>query len=328
LEYPDIFEGSIVMNGLVAELLESARAEMAEVERQGGAFEAIEYMKSQLVDSNRERIARIESGEKPVIGVNVYTETETSPLLGGLEASFDTPDQEIESELIEALRQWKQNRDGAAVEQALEELEQAAKNPEINIMHASIKLAQAGGTTGEWAGVLRDVFGDYRGPTGIGDVAGELDNGSVEETRDEISKLVGDDRIKFLVGKPGLDGHSSGAEQIAIRARDVGMNVLYLGIRLTPELIVNAAHQEGADVIGLSVLSGSHREQVGRITTLLREMGMSTPLVLGGTIPEQDAVELIESGEVAAVYTPKDFVLNDIMKDIARIVAERRTASV
>jgi (2R)-ethylmalonyl-CoA mutase len=326
LEYPDIFEGSKVMEGLVAELAASARAEMAVVEEHGGAVEAVPYMKASLVDSHRERIRRIEAGELTIVGHNKYRETEPSPLADGDDGGIMTVDPGTEAEAEAALAQWRAAREQASVDAALDELRAAAADDGVNIMPATIAAARAGATTGEWAQALRDCFGDYRAPTGVGEAsAGPVAAGAqLEELRDEVAR-VGDAlgrRIKILVGKPGLDGHSNGAEQIAVRARDVGMEVVYEGIRLTPSQIVTSALQEGVHVIGLSILSGSHRELIPSLVAGLREGGVDAPVVVGGIIPEVDVAPLKEAG-VAAVYTPKDFDLTAIMRDIVALVAER-----
>jgi (2R)-ethylmalonyl-CoA mutase len=329
LDYPDIFEGSKVMDGLVGELAEDARAEMVNVAERGGAVEAVPYMKAGLVESNRERVARIERGEIKVVGQNSFTETEDSPLTAGADGGILTPDPEVERECREALEHWKAERDAAAVERALARLADAARDPSANIVPATIDAAKAGATTGEWAGVLREVFGDYRAPTGVGEsprsVNGEL-LASARKRVAEVSQELGH-RIRILVGKPGLDGHSNGAEQIAVRARDVGMEVIYQGIRLTPEQIAASARDEDVDVVGLSILSGSHRELVPETVRLLREAGLDVPVVVGGIIPAADAKGLSEAG-VAAVYTPKDFDLNRIMGEIADLVSERARAAV
>ncbi|MGH2839415.1 MAG: methylmalonyl-CoA mutase family protein [Solirubrobacteraceae bacterium] len=326
LEYPDIFEGSKVMEGLVAELAEGARAEMAVVEEHGGAVEAVPYMKASLVDSHRERIRRIEAGELVVVGQNKYRETEPSPLATGEDGGIMTVDPSTEAEQIESLRAWRASRDQAAVDAALEEVKRIAASEDENIMPATIAAVRAGATTGEWAQALRDAFGEYRGPTGVGEAsAGPVaETAELEQLRDEVAR-VGDAlgrRIKILVGKPGLDGHSNGAEQIAVRARDVGMEVVYEGIRLTPSQIVTSALQEGVHVIGLSILSGSHRELIPDIVRSLAEAGVDAPVVVGGIIPEADVAPLKAAG-VAAVYTPKDFDLTRIMRDLVALVAER-----
>jgi (2R)-ethylmalonyl-CoA mutase len=327
LEYPDIFEGSVVMDGLVAELTEGARAEMAVVEEHGGAVNAVPYMKARLVESHRERVARIEAGEQKVIGQNSYTETEDSPLTAGADGGILTPDPEVERERIEALAEWKAERDEDAVRAALEDLAKAAADESVNIMPATIAAAKAGATTGEWAATMRDVFGAYRAPTGVDGASPASDRDQLEEIRrrvDETSEQIGH-RIKILVGKPGLDGHSNGAEQVALRARDVGMEVIYQGIRLTPEEIAESALQEDVDVVGLSILSGSHLELIPEVVRLLREEGVEVPVVVGGIIPVADAERLREAG-VAGVYTPKDFDVNRIMGEIVELVGQRAGA--
>jgi len=324
LDYPDIFEGSHVMEALADELAEGAREEMLTVEEHGGAVEAVPYMKAQLVESHRERVAKIERGEIKVIGQNSFTETEDSPLTAGADGGILTPDPEVERECREALERWKAERDSGEVETALEKLAEAAADESANIMPATIEAAKAGATTGEWAGVLRDVFGDYRAPTGVGS-APEPGNGDVlSAARERISAVTEQlgHRPRILVGKPGLDGHSNGAEQIAVRARDVGMEVIYQGIRLTPEQIAASARDEDVDVVGLSILSGSHRELVPETVRLLRDEGVDAPVVVGGIIPLADAKALEDAG-VSRVYTPKDFDLNRIMGDIADLLAER-----
>jgi ethylmalonyl-CoA mutase len=327
LDYPDIFEGSKVMESLVDELADGAREEMATVERHGGAVEAVPYMKAGLVESHRERVARIEAGDLKMIGQNCFTETEDSPLTTGEDRGILTPDPEVERECIDALERWRGERDQAAVDRALEALAEAAADESCNIMPATIEAARAGATTGEWAGTLRDVFGDYRAPTGVGAAAavdGEL-LGEARKRVDAVSEALSK-RVKILVGKPGLDGHSNGAEQIAVRARDVGMEVVYQGIRLTPEQIVGSALEEDVDVVGLSILSGSHAQLVPEIVRRLREEGVEAPVVVGGIIPPPDAEALLKAG-VARVYTPKDFDLNRIMGDIVELVAERNGVS-
>jgi (2R)-ethylmalonyl-CoA mutase len=324
LEYPDVFEGSTVMEGLVEELREGARAEMKVVADQGGAVDAVPYMKARLVESHRERVAKIERGELTVIGQNRFTETEDSPLTAGADGGILTPDPEVERECREALEQWKAERDKAEVESALGELAQAARDESQNIMPATIAAAKAGATTGEWAGVLREVFGDYRAPTGVGAAAAGGDEellAAMRERVDELAKGLGH-RPRILVGKPGLDGHSNGAEQIAVRARDVGMEVIYQGIRLTPEQIVASAVQEDVDVVGLSILSGSHLELIPETVRMLREQDVDVPVVVGGIIPAGDVERLREAG-VAGIYTPKDFDLNRIMGEIVELVAAR-----
>ncbi|HEX3262075.1 MAG TPA: protein meaA [Solirubrobacterales bacterium] len=324
LEYPDVFEGSRVMEALTDELAEGAREEMRAVEEHGGAVEAVPYMKSQLVESHRERVAKIERGEIRVIGQNCFTETEDSPLTAGADGGILTPDAEVERECRDALERWKAERDQGAVDRALEQLAEAAAKEDVNIMPATIEAAKAGATTGEWAGVLRNVFGDYRAPTGVGAAPESVDGDMLAAVRERVAQLADElgHRPRILVGKPGLDGHSNGAEQIAVRARDVGMEVIYQGIRLTPEQIAASARDEDVDVIGLSILSGSHRQLVPDIVRLLREEGIDVPVVVGGIIPAADARALQEAG-VARVYTPKDFDLNRIMGEIADLLAER-----
>jgi (2R)-ethylmalonyl-CoA mutase len=322
LEYPDIFEGSKVMDGLVAELLEGARAEIARVAEHGGAEEAVPYMKASLVESHRERLRRIETGEQIVVGLNRYTETEPSPLTADAEGGILVVDPAVEAEQKEALVQWRSQRDQDAVDRALEELRRVAASEHENIMEATIAAARAGVTTGEWAQALRDVFGSYRAPTGVGEAAATLTGDEMADLRDEVervSEALGR-RLKILVGKPGLDGHSNGAEQIAVRARDAGFDVVYEGIRLTPTQIARSAIDEGVHVIGLSILSGSHRELIPDVMEALGDSEI--PVVCGGIIPAAD-VEPLKSAGVAAVYTPKDFDIPTILRDIVALVAER-----
>jgi (2R)-ethylmalonyl-CoA mutase len=324
LEYPDIFEGSTVMDGLVDELVEGAKEEMKVVADQGGAVEAVAYMKARLVESHRERIARIEREEIKVVGQNCFTETEDSPLTAGADGGILTPDPEVERECREALERWKAERDEAEVERALGELAAAAADESQNIMPATIAAAKAGATTGEWAGTLRDVFGDYRAPTGVSGAASGGNEELLAEVRARVEDLAAriGHRPRILVGKPGLDGHSNGAEQIAVRARDVGMEVIYQGIRLTPEQIAASARDEDVDVVGLSILSGSHLELIPETLRLLAENGVDAPVVIGGIIPATDAAKLREAG-VAAVFTPKDFDVNRIMGEIVDLVGAR-----
>jgi (2R)-ethylmalonyl-CoA mutase len=322
LEYPDIFEGSKVMDGLVAELLEGARAEMAVVAEHGGAVEAVSYMKSALVDAHRERIRRIESGEQVVVGVNRYTDTEPSPMAEGEDGGILTVDPGVEAQQREALERWRAERDQGAVDAALDELRRVAAAEDENIMPATIGAARAGATTGEWAQALRDAFGEYRAPTGVGEASAAVGSAELEEVRDEVervSEALGR-TLKILVGKPGLDGHSNGAEQFAVRARDVGMDVVYDGIRLTPAQIAKSALDEGVHVIGLSILSGSHLELIPAVTAALRESGVDVPVVVGGIIPAAD-VEALKASGVAAVYTPKDVGFTRIMGEIVTLVA-------
>jgi len=325
LEYPDIFEGSHVMDGLVAELLEGARAEIAVVAEHGGAVEAVPYMKGALVDSHRRRIHRIESGEQIVVGQNRFAETAVSPLTDDAEGGILVVDPAVEAEQIEAVRRWRSERDQGAVDAALADLARVAADEASreNLMIPTIAAARAGATTGEWARTLREVFGSYRAPTGVGEASGhETPDAELTELREEVSRLqerLGR-RPKILVGKPGLDGHSNGAEQIAVRARDAGMDVVYEGIRLTPAQIAASALQEGVHLIGLSILSGSHRELIPAVVEALREAGVTAPVVVGGIIPEQDVEPLKQAG-VACVYTPKDFDLTRIMRDIVELVS-------
>jgi len=318
LEYPDLFEGSTVMEGLVDELLAGARAEMAVVAEHGGAVAAVDYMKAALVDSHRDRIRRIESGEQVVVGLNRFEETEASPLTADAEGGILVVDPAVEAQQREAVAAWREQRDQAAVDSALTELARVARSEE-NIMPATITAAQAGATTGEWASTLREVFGSYRAPTGVGEATAspgaELDE--LRDQVDRVSEQLGR-RLKILVGKPGLDGHSNGAEQIAVRARDIGMDVVYEGIRLTPSQIARSARDEGVHVVGLSILSGSHRELIPSVVADLRAAGVQAPVVVGGIIPEADVAPLKRAG-VAAVYTPKDFDLHRIMSEIVTL---------
>ncbi|MEJ0078871.1 MAG: protein meaA [Alphaproteobacteria bacterium] len=320
LEYGDIFDGSKEIAAKVEELKREARETLSDIEKLGGAIAAVEmgYLKAQLVDSNSKRVEAIERGEQIVIGVNKYIEAEPSPLSTG-EGSILTVPPEVEAEQIERLNAWRAARDGRAVRTALQELRDAAASGR-NIMPASIAAAKAGVTTGEWALVLRDAFGEYRAPTGVGRAA-RNESPAPDDIRadiDRVSKKLGK-RLKFLVGKPGLDGHSNGAEQIAVRARDAGMDVVYQGIRLTPAEIVSTAREEGVHVVGLSILSGSHVPLVKDVVARMKEAGIDVPVIVGGIIPPDDAATLKAAG-VAAVYTPKDFELNRIMADIVRIV--------
>jgi (2R)-ethylmalonyl-CoA mutase len=318
LEYADIFDGAAVIRRKVDELKAAARDELANIERMGGAVAAIDYMKRALVASNTERIRRIESGEQFVVGVNRWTETEVSPLSAGGDA-VEAIDPAIEREQLERLSAWRAGRDGAAANRAVAELERAAKEG-LNVMEASIACAKAGVTTGEWGRALRAVFGEYRAPTGIAGAAAP--GGGVEDVQSAVERVSArlGRRPKLLIGKPGLDGHSNGAEQIAVRARDCGMDVVYEGIRLTPAQIVRAAIEEGVHIVGLSILSGSHVSLVGEVMERMRKNGLEdVPVVVGGIIPAEDAAALKRLG-VAAVYTPKDFELNAIMRDIVRLI--------
>ena len=326
LEYPDIFEGSKVMEGLVEELLAGAREEMAKVAEHGGAVQAVSYMKAALVDSHRERIRRIESGEQIVVGQNRFAATEESPLTADAEGGILVVDPAVEAQAIEAIQRWRSQRDQAAVDAALAELARVAgsEDPSESLMAPTIAAARAGATTGEWAKTLRDVFGSYRAPTGVGEAIAAPAGEELAELREQVAQLTEKlgRRPKILVGKPGLDGHSNGAEQIAVRARDAGMDVVYEGIRLTPAQIAASALQEGVHVIGLSILSGSHRELIPSVIAALRESGVEVPVVVGGIIPDQDVQPLRAAG-VAAVYTPKDFDITRIVRDIVGLVGER-----
>lgn len=320
LDYGDIFDGSGEIARKVDDLKHQAREELKRIEEMGGAVAAVDtgYLKQQLVESNTVRLEAIERGEQIVVGVNKYLESEPSPLAGAANSILTVSD-DAERNQLDRLKAWRASRDKAAVAEALKELKNAARGG-ANIMPASIACAKAGVTTGEWGWALREAFGEYRAPTGVGramrnDVTG-LDD--VRADVDRVSRKLGR-RLTFLVGKPGLDGHSNGAEQIAVRARDAGMQVVYEGIRLTPEEIVNAARKEKAHVIGLSVLSGSHLPLVEDVVDRMKQAGLDVPVIVGGIIPPEDAAELEKAG-VAAVYTPKDFELNRIMSDVVRIV--------
>ena len=324
LEYGDLFNGSTVVDAKVEALKEEARAELARIDEMGGAVAAIDssYMKRALVESNTARLESIEAGDITVVGVNKYTETEPSPLSTGDGAILTVPEW-VERDQVERLKAWRQTRDPSAVDAALAELRSVAQE-DRNVMEASVACAKAGVTTGEWGGVLREIYGEYRAPTGVGRAA-RIDHEGLEDVRarvDQVSARLGR-RLKFLVGKPGLDGHSNGAEQIAVRARDSGMEVVYEGIRLTPAEIVNAALEESVHVVGLSILSGSHVPLVREVMEKMRASGLDDiPVVVGGIIPPEDETALKANG-VAAVYTPKDFQLTDIMADIVSIVEAR-----
>jgi (2R)-ethylmalonyl-CoA mutase len=327
LEYGDIFDGSKEMDRKVEQLKEEARAELKKIDEMGGAVEAIDYMKRRLVESNSARLRQIESGEQIVVGVNKWTETEPSPLTTG-DGSIMVVDPEVEAEQIGRLKAWREERDDKAVKAALADLERAAKEG-ANVMEPSIACAKAGVTTGEWGATLRQVFGEYRAPTGVSQAAAQGDDATLDTVRKSVeaaSNKLGR-RIKFLVGKPGLDGHSNGAEQIAVRARDCGMEVVYEGIRLTPSQIARAALDETVHVVGLSILSGSHLPLVREVVERMRSEGLDdVPVVVGGIIPPEDAKALKAMG-VAAVYTPKDFQLNDIMADIVKLVSGEAMAA-
>ncbi|HLH97584.1 MAG TPA: protein meaA [Xanthobacteraceae bacterium] len=321
LDYGDIFNGSPEIAAKVAELTREAKEELAHIEALGGAVAAVEqgYMKQQLVESNTRRVEAIERGERIVVGVNRFTETEPSPLADAADAIL-TVSPQAEAQQVERLKAWRAARDEAAVAAALRDLRACARDGR-NIMPPSIACAKAGVTTGEWAFCLREAFGEYRAATGVGRAV-RNDSTGLDDLRadvDRVSRKLGR-RLKFLVGKPGLDGHSNGAEQIAVRARDSGMDVVYEGIRLTPAEIVAAAREQRAHVVGLSILSGSHLPLVKEVVARMHEAGLDeVPVVVGGIIPPEDASELKAAG-VAAVYTPKDFRINHIMADVIRIV--------
>ena len=318
LEYGDIFDGSVVIAAKTNELRDLAWAELQDVLSLGGAFEAVDELKGRLVHSMAVRTRRIESAEQLVVGVNCFTETADSPLGG--EGNILVVDPAVEQQAIDEIQVWRLNRDSTAVEEALRALRTAAMGSE-NIMLASIALARAGGTTGEWAGVLRSVFGEYRAPTGVGAAVGRRTS-ELASVAEFVRSMPGGPP-KLLVAKPGLDGHSNGAEQIAVAARDAGMEVVYSGIRLTPEAIAASARDEDPDVIGLSILSGSHLALVPDVLACLAALGVDIPVVVGGIIPEPDQVRLATMG-VARVYTPKDYELGRIMRDIAELAAAHR----
>ncbi len=320
LEYPDIFDGSKVIEGITDELSEAAWTELEEIIGMGGAFSAIEEMKARLVQSQADRTRRIESGDQVVVGVNRFTETDPSPLVSGDRASHLVVDPAVQQSLMEDIRSWRASRDSRRVEGALAALVEAAKTG-ANIMEPSIELALAGGTTGEWAGTLRGIFGEFRAPTGIAKVKAKP-IASLEGVRARARALPGGPP-RILVAKPGLDGHSNGAEQIAVAARDAGFEVIYQGIRLTPAQIANAALEEDVDVVGISILSGSHLELVPEVVSQMRSLGSEATVVVGGIIPEIDHAALRQAG-VAAIYTPKDFEIAAIMDDIEKLVAVRR----
>jgi ethylmalonyl-CoA mutase len=322
LEYDDLFEGSRVVEAKTAEIAEAASVELAEVVELGGAFEAIEELKSRLVASQAERLRRIESGEQKVVGVNCYTETEPSPLQQSDDpaASVMTVDPAVEAELRADVAAWRSGRDTAATRAALDELKRVAESGE-NLMPATIALAHAGGTTGEWAGTLRAVFGEFRAPTGVSGGIGHR-GAELRVAADAVRNIPGGPP-RLLVAKPGLDGHSNGAEQLAVAAKDVGFEVVYDGIRLTPAQIASAALDEDVDLVGISILSGSHLEFVPEILSQLRSRGVDVPVVVGGIIPEQDQAKLLEAG-AAAVYTPKDFVMGKILVELAALVTAYR----
>jgi ethylmalonyl-CoA mutase len=318
LEFDDLFDGNPAVERKVEELKDGARAQLARIDGMGGAVAAIDYMKGELVAANTARLARIEAGETIVVGVNKFTSGEPSPLTAG-EDGILVVDPEVEADQIARLEAWRSQRDGSAVAAALDDLRAAAREGR-NVMPPSIAAARAGVTTGEWGAAMREVFGEYRAPTGVAKAAGAV-RGNLEEVRAQVEAVTTrlGRRLKFLVGKPGLDGHSNGAEQIAVRARDAGMEVVYEGIRLTPAQIVNAALEESVHVVGLSILSGSHLPLLRDILERMRAAGLDdVPVVVGGIIPDTDAETLRAMG-VARVYTPKDFDLNRIMLDIVEL---------
>ncbi len=322
LEYDDIFEGSKVIEAKVEELVAGAREEMDRVQALGGAIAAVEsgYMKQALVSSHAARRGRIEAGEDKVVGVNCFETTEPSPLTADLDAAIQTADPEAERAAVESVTAWRARRDQGAVGAALERLAADAKSG-ANLMEATLAAARAGATTGEWAGTLREVFGEFRAPTGVSGAVGVSEAGAELTAVRELVRATGDElggRLRLLVGKPGLDGHSNGAEQVAVRARDAGFEVVYQGIRLTPEQIVSAAVAEDVHCVGLSILSGSHMELVPAVLEGMREQGLGdVPVIVGGIIPSADAARLKEMG-VAEVFTPKDFGLTEIMAGIVR----------
>ncbi len=319
LEYDDLFDGSVVIEARTAALRDEAWAELQDVLSLGGAFAAVDELKGRLVRSMAERTRRIEAGEQVVVGVNKFTETEPSPL--DTPGNILTVDPAIEQQLVAELAQWRSARDQSVVDAALGALHDAARDGS-NIMEPSIALAKAGGTTGEWSAVLRNVFGEFRAPTGVNAAVGRR-VGELAAVAEFVKQMVGGPP-RFLVAKPGLDGHSNGAEQIAVAARDSGMEVVYSGIRMTPEQIVASAVEEDPDVIGLSILSGSHLSLVPTIIDMLRAEGVDAPVVVGGIIPESDRQRLAQAG-VSAVYTPKDFQMARIMDDVAHLAVAHRT---
>ena len=318
LEYEDIFDGSKVIEARTAELRDAAWAEFEEVLSLGGAFNSVDELKGRLVRSMATRTRRIEGGEQVVVGVNSYTESEDSPL--AVPGNILVVDPAVENEMIADVAAWRSSRDNARVQAALAHVRAAAESNE-NIMEASIELAEAGGTTGEWSAVLREVFGEFRAPTGVGAAVGRRTHALAEVA--EFVKSIAGGPPRFLVAKPGLDGHSNGAEQIAVAARDAGMEVVYSGIRLTPEQIVASARDEDPDVVGLSILSGSHMQLVPEVVRQLRAEGVDAPVIVGGIIPEEDR-DLLMSQGVAAVYTPKDFDISRIMREVAELTIAYR----
>ena len=326
LEYEDLFDGNSVVDTKVEALKTSARYELKTIESQGGALESIDYMKSRLVESNTLRLQNIESKQTTVVGVNKYVNTEESPLVSG-DGGIMVVDPLVEKDQIDRLNKWRASRNQTSVENALNNLRKAALAGK-NIMPASIEAAKAGATTGEWAQEMRNIYGEYRGPTGVAAGISNQTDGldEIRSAVDAVSDKLGE-RLKFLIGKPGLDGHSNGAEQIASRARDCGMKIEYQGIRLTPQELVDTVKTSKAHVIGLSILSGSHIPLVQDMMTLLAEEGlMNIPVVVGGIIPEEDKSKLLQMG-ISKVYTPKDFEMNTIMMDIVNLAEPREIAA-
>jgi (2R)-ethylmalonyl-CoA mutase len=318
LDYEDIFDGSHVMEAKTADLIAAATTELDEVLAMGGAFEAIDELKGRLVRSLAERTRRIESGEQVVVGVNRFTETEVSPLLTA--ESILRVDPAVEAEMVAEVQEWRRRRDAAAVQRALDDLRRAATSTE-NIMGPTIALAHAGGTTGEWSDALREVYGEFQAPTGVSAATGRR-AGELAEVAARVRNMAGGPP-RLLVAKPGLDGHSNGAEQIAVAARDAGMEVVYSGIRLTPAQIAASARDEDPDVVGLSILSGSHLALVTEVLALLEADGVDAAVVVGGIIPDDDREFLLAHG-VAAVYTPKDYEMARIMDDIVTLADKHR----
>jgi (2R)-ethylmalonyl-CoA mutase len=322
LEYEDLFDGSHVVEAKVAELSKGALEQLALIDEMGGAQNAIDYMKTELVGSNARRVRSVETGDMTVVGVNRWTDTEVSPLSAG-EGSIETVDPRLEAGVVECIKAWRAARDDGAVQAALADLKAAAQDGR-NIMEPSIVAAKAGVTTGEWSGALREVFGEYRGPTGVAIVVSTGEAEDVEAVKREVERVseVLGRTLTYLVGKPGLDGHSNGAEQIATRARACGMEVVYDGIRSTPDEIVRRAKESRAHVVGLSILSGSHLDLVQEVVRVMRAEGLGdVPVVVGGIIPDADALVLKQMG-VARIYTPKDFKITDIMGDIVKLVEQ------
>lgn len=339
LEYEDIFDGSKVIEAKTSELAEAAWEELLRIEDQGGVWACIDELKASLVASQAERLRKIETGELKVVGVNCFTETAPSPLLapgaGAIvgdgrvgtaqseEEAILRVDPEVERELANEVAAWRSHRDQGAVSKALDELRRAARDETANLMEPSIALALAGGTTGEWAEALREVFGEYRGPTGVQGAIGSLSR-ELASVKDRVEQIFGENRPRILVAKPGLDGHSNGAEAIAVAARDAGFEVVYQGIRQTPEQIAAAARDEDVDLVGISILSGSHMELVPRVLSALASQGVDSPVVVGGIVPEEDQPALARLG-VARIYTPKDYDLARIMDDLVSLAHQHRS---